>query len=93
MGRRSRLLIETGQSRQTFPTAPQRDQPNKWPGFTPPSSVNHRRSNGLVCYRCAHAVIQKIFFYNELYPDPRFLNCLSDLQEGQNVPFGAVQRK
>ena len=40
--------------RQTSPATPQRDQPNKWPGFTPPSSVHHRRSNGLVCHRRAH---------------------------------------
>jgi hypothetical protein len=49
----------------------------QWPGLSPPCTCGN----------------QKIFVYNGLYPDPRFLNCLSDLQEGQNVPFGAVERK
>jgi hypothetical protein len=41
-------------STPNIPGRPQRDQPNQWPGFTPPSSAHRRRSIGLVCHRRAH---------------------------------------
>ena len=45
-------------STANIPGRPQREQPNQWPGFTPPSSTHRRRSIGLVCHRRAQTPIQ-----------------------------------